>query len=85
MEKILTYVILLLQVLFYIFTVLAALAFVFWVFGDYKLSTFGQVALAAIIFLLAYMVLYRVYAKIYKRDTFITPADALENHNEEAQ
>ncbi|MFU8787076.1 MAG: hypothetical protein ACNA7U_07475 [Candidatus Izemoplasmataceae bacterium] len=82
MEKILKNLQGLFQILFYIFSILSVVAFVFYFFdNNVKFKTFGFMLLAAIGSLIIYFIIYRLYASIYKKDDYKSIPEHLDDLN----
>ena len=71
MEKLLKNLQGLFQILFYIFSILSGVAFIFYFFGrTVRFRTFGTMLLFAFGSLIIYFVIYRTYASMYHKDDF---------------
>ncbi len=78
MEKVVRIWVTLLQVLFYIFSGLTVIAFVFWYFGMREFSNVVNTFLITLAFLFSYMVFYRIYTIVFKKDDYKTIPEHLD-------
>ena len=84
MERILKIWVMLLQILFYIFAALTVIAFIFWSFGAQSFSRVFNIFLVTLALLFSYMVFYRLYTIVFKKDDYKTIPEHLDALNQKS-
>lgn len=79
MKKPLKFFYMLFQILFYIFSGLTIIAFIFSLFGSEPYKTVGYLLLSTIAFLITYSILYRVYTHFYVKEEVKTLPDYMDD------